>query len=115
MTISIEWIVTRLKVVNTPDLDNVAIQACFDVKGADGDLQGFTQSDVLLGDPDPSTFTPIDQVTKEQAVAWTRAALGGRVKEFEDRVIEQIERQRTARPQSVVLPWMTHTEADIAT
>lgn len=114
MAISIEWIITRLEVISKDGLDNVAIQACFDVKGSDGDLQGFAQSDVSFGSPDPAKFTPIEQVTKEQAVAWTKAALGSRVKEFEDRVIEQIERQRTPQPQSIVLPWMPIPETNQA-
>ena len=106
MAISIEWIITRLEVVNKDGLNNVAIQACFDVEGSDGDLKGFTQSDVSFSSTDPTKFTPIEQVTKEQAVAWVKKALGDRVKEFEDRVIEQIERQRTPQPQSITLPWM---------
>jgi hypothetical protein len=112
MTISIEWIITRLEAVNKDGLDNVAIQACFDVKGSDGNLQGFTQSDITLGEPDLVKFTPIEQVTKEQAVAWTKAALGGRVQEFEARVIEQIERQRTPQPKPYIPSW---AQNDIAT
>ena len=69
---------------------------------------------MTFGNPDPTKFTPIEQVTKEQAVAWTKAALGGRVKEFEDRVIEQIERQRTPQPQTIVLPWMPTNEPEKA-
>jgi hypothetical protein len=112
MAVSIEWIITRLEVVNKDGLNNVAIQARFDVKGSDGDLQGFTQSDVSFGNPDPATFTPIEQVTKEQAVAWVKKALGDRVKEFEDRVIEQIERQRTPQLQPIILPWMDTVESN---
>jgi len=112
MAISIEWIITRLEVVNKDGLNNVAIQACFDVEGSDGDLKGFTQSDVSFASTDPVTFTPIEQVTKEQAVAWTKKALGDRVKEFEDCVIEQIERQRTPQPQSIILPWMPTSEPE---
>lgn len=109
MAISIEWIITRLEVVNKDGLNNVAIQACFDVKGSDGDLQGFTQSDVSFGSPDPAKFTPIEQVTKEQAVAWTKSALGGRVQEFEARVIEQIERQRVPQSQPFIPTWAQDT------
>lgn len=105
MAISIEWVITRLEIVNKDGLDNVAIQACFDVKGSDGDLQGFTQSDVSFGNPDPAKFTPIEQVTQEQAVAWVKTVLGGRVQEFEDRVIEQIERQRVPQPTPFIPAW----------
>lgn len=114
MAISFEWIITRLEVVNKDGLENVAIQACFDVKGSDGDLQGFTQSDVSFGNPDLTKFTPIEQVTKEQAVAWTKAALGDRVKELEACVIEQIERQRTPQSQAITLPWMPTNEPEKA-
>lgn len=105
MAISIEWVITRASVIDKDGLKNVAIQVCFDVKGSDGNLQGFTQSDVMLGTPDPAKFTAIDKVTNDQMVAWTKAALGGRVKEFEDRVIEQIERQRTPQPKPFIPSW----------
>lgn len=105
MAIEIEWVITRIEVIYKDGLDNVAIQACFEVKGSDGDLQGFTQGDVAFGAPDPANFTPIEQVTKEQAIAWTKAALGDRVKEFEDRAIEQIERQRVPQPTVFTPSW----------
>jgi hypothetical protein len=114
MAISIEWIVTRLEVMHKDGLENVAVQACFDVEGSDGDLKGFTQSDVSFASTDPATFTPIEQVTKEQAAAWVKKALGSRVTEFEDRVVEQIERQRAPQPKSIDLPWMAASEPEQA-
>jgi hypothetical protein len=110
MAISIEWNITQVSVVDVDSLKNVAIQVCFDVKGSDGNLQGFTQSDVMLGKTDPTKFTDIDNVTKEQMVSWTKAALGGRVKEFEDRVIEQIERQRVPQPRPFIPEWAKKDE-----
>lgn len=110
MAISIEWDITNASVIDSGNLKNVVLQVCFDVRGSDGNLQGFTQSDVMLGSPDPSKFTDIDDVTKEQMVAWTKAALGGRVKEFEDRVIEQIERQRKPQPKSFIPKWAKSNE-----
>lgn len=110
MAISIEWDITNASVIDDGSLKNIVIQVCFDVKGSDGDLQGFTQSDVMLGKPDPSKFTNIDSVTKDQMVAWTKAALGGRVKEFEDRVIEQIERQRKPMPRAFIPEWAKSNE-----
>jgi hypothetical protein len=110
MAISIEWDITHVSVVDVDNLKNVAVQVCFDVKGSDGKLQGFTQSDVMLGETDPAKFTAIEKVTKEQMVAWTKAALGGRVKEFEDRVIEQIERQRIPQPRPFIPTWAKKNE-----
>lgn len=113
MSITYTWKITRLEVINKDGLDNVAIQACFDVSGVDeDDHRGFTQSDVMLLPPNPDTFTDISSVTAEQAVAWTKAALGDRVAEFEGRVAEQIGWQKEERPQSIDLPWMNTESAN---
>lgn len=110
--LNIEWKITRLEVINKDGLPNVAIQSCFDVKATEDfngkELQGFAQGDVLLLPPsDPSKFTDIQNVTEEQAIAWTKAALGDRVAEFEGRVSEQIGWQKQEKPEPVTLPWMT--------
>lgn len=107
MAITYTWKVTRLEVINKDGLDNVAIQACFDVSGADEvDHRGFAQGDVMLGAPDPDKFTDISKVTAEQAVSWVKFALGDRVAEFEGRVAEQIGWQKVEQPKNIDLPWM---------
>lgn len=107
MAISITWKITRLEVINKDGLQNVAIQSCFDVEGVDeNDKRGFAQGDVLLGAPNPNDFTDISNVTLEQAVAWTKAALGDRVAEFEGRVSEQIGWQKQDQPKPADLPWI---------
>lgn len=117
MAISIQWKITRLEVINKDGLQNVAIQSCFDVKATEDyngkELQGFAQGDVLLLPPsDPSKFTDISNVTEEQAIAWTKAALGDRVAEFEGRVSEQIGWQKKDQPKPADLPWMNTEETD---
>jgi len=114
MAILIEWDITHIAVIDNGNLKSVAVQVCFDVKGSDGALQGFTQSDVMLGETNTAKFTPIEQVTKEQVIAWVKKALGSRVTEFENRVIEQIERQRVPQPKSITLPWMSTNEPEQA-
>lgn len=117
MAISIQWKITRLEVINKDGLQNVAIQSCFDVKATEDyngkELQGFAQGDALLLPPsDPSKFTDISNVTEEQAIAWTKAALGDRVAEFEGRVSEQIGWQKKDQPKPADLPWMNTEETD---
>jgi len=112
MTVSIEWDITNIAVIDNGNLKNVAVQVCFDVKGSDGKLQGFTQGDVMLGETNRAKFTPIEQVTKEQVIAWVKHALGDKVKEFENRVIEQIERQRIPSPKSIDLPWISKNKSE---
>lgn len=111
MSVEITWKITRIEIIDKDDLKNVAIQSCFDVSGVDeDDHRGFAQGDVLLGAPDPDKFTDIQSVTEEQAIAWTKAALGDRVAEFEGRVLEQIGWQKQPKPQSADLPWMKSDE-----
>jgi hypothetical protein len=114
MAIALEWIITRFEVINKDDLSNVVIRTHFDIKGVDGDLQAFIQSGASLGDTDPDGFTPLEQVTSEQAVAWTKTALGDKVRDLENRVIEQIERQRVARlsSQSLTPSWIPTTDTN---
>lgn len=114
MATSISWKITRLEIINKDGLDNVAIQSCFDVSGVDAnDKRGFAQGDVLLLPPsDPSTFTPISEVTEEQAIAWTQAALGDRVAFYEKMVADQIASQYEEKPKEADLPWLKPVETD---
>jgi len=75
---------------------------------------GRSTSVIVLGETNAAKFTPIEQVTKEQVIAWVKKALGSRVTEFENRVIEQIERQRVPQPKSITLPWMSTNEPEQA-
>jgi len=107
MAITITWKITRLEIVNKDGLQNVAIQSCFDVSGVDqNNKQGFVQGDVMLGAPNPTDFTPISDVTEEQAIAWTKAALPNNGADFEARVIEQIGWQYEQQPKPADLPWI---------
>jgi hypothetical protein len=107
MTTTITWKITRLEIINKDDLNNVAIQSCFDVSGVDeNDKRGFAQGDVMLLPPNPATFTPIQDVTEEQAIAWTKEALGPRVAQYEDMVASQIASQYVEQPKEADLPWL---------
>lgn len=112
MGITYTWKITRLEVVDQGDLKDVAIQSCFDVYGEDEEgHKGFAQGDVLLGTPNPDTFTDISSVTHEQAIAWTKAALPNNGADFETRVAEQIGWQKQPKPKAAELSWIT-TESE---
>ena len=109
--IDISWKITRLEIINKDGLDNVAIQSCFDVEGVDENgKRGFTQSDVMLGAPSSGNFTPISEVTEEQAIAWTKAALPNNGADFEARVAEQIGWQYEEKPKAAELSWIKSEE-----
>lgn len=102
-----EWKVTRIEAVDQNGLKNVCVQACFDVHGDDNGLKGFAQSDVMLKAPNAVNFTEASNVTHEQAVDWVKDALGANgVKMFEDRVADQINAQKAAKPKPLDLAWM---------
>jgi hypothetical protein len=106
--ITYTWKVTKLEVVNEASLQDVAIISYFVCEGVDQDgVKGQAGSDVRLLPPDPANFTNIYDVTSQQAVDWTLAALGesGIIK-FENMVEQQIEGQKLPKPEFVELPWM---------
>lgn len=116
MAIDITWKITRLEVVDQGNLSNVAVQACFDVKGVDEENHhGFAQGDVLLGPTNPETFTEIDNVTEDQAIGWVKAALGSRTIEFENRIIEQIGWQKAPKPKVANLSWIVSENVETTT
>lgn len=110
--ITYTWAVTGLEVVNEGGLSDVAIISYFTCSGEDEDgLKGQAGSDVRLLPPDPSDFTDITDVTAEQAVDWTLAALGEEgVSRYETMVEQQIEGQKLPKPSFVELPWMTPSD-----
>lgn len=58
-----------------------------------------------LGDPDPSSFVPFDQLTKEQVVNWVLAALGvDQVVSIEEALHNQIQ-QKLHPTSSAGVPW----------
>lgn len=110
MAITNTWKITRIEVLNKDNLNDVAIQVCFDVSGADeNDKRGFAQGDVSLSNPTPSKFIAIKDVTEEQAIAWTKAALGDRVGFYEKLVADQIASQYEQKPKAADLSWIDNS------
>ena len=107
--ITYTWTVNQLEVVNEGDLQNVAIISYFTCSGEDENgLKGQANSDTRLLPPDPSDFTDINNVTAEQAVDWTLAALGEEgVDRYQTMVEQQIEGQMLPKPEFIELPWMS--------
>jgi len=61
---------------------------------------------VNLAPANPDDFTPYDQITQAQALAWTQAALGPeRVTNMEGEVDMLIAQAAVPTPQPAPLPW----------
>ena len=58
-----------------------------------------------LGDPDPSSFVPFDQLTKEKVVGWVLSTLGvDQVVSIEEALHKQIQ-QKLYPTSSAGVPW----------
>ena len=66
---------------------------------------GYTYGAVSIGDADPESFIAYASVTKENAIAWAKAALGSdEVTAIETRIAAQITESKTPTKTSGV-PW----------
>lgn len=99
------WIINGLQVMQSPE-PNTVVMSNFTICGKEGEITGSVSYAVNLLPADPSDFTPFDQITQEQAVQWTQAALGPeRVASMEAEVQDQIDAQKIPEPEPAPLPW----------
>jgi len=106
MANSYTWSVTGLMVENQGDLEKVAVMSNFSINGTDGTHTGQVSYSVNLLPCDAQQFTPFNQISKEQAIQWTKDALGeGRVAAMEEEVAKQIQQNSIPTPQAATLPW----------
>jgi len=106
MAITYTWKVTGLMVQNEGDLEKVAVMSNFSIDGTDGEHTGQVSYAVNLLAPDAENFTPYTDITEEQALQWTKNALGeDRVSAMEQEVADQIAKSSFSVPQSAPLPW----------
>ena len=106
MATEFTWRVNGLMVENQGNLNNVAVMSNFQVSGVDGDQTASVQYSVNLLPADAQNFTPYNNITEQQAIDWTKDALGeDRVNNMQQEVQDQIDKQRIPTPQPAPLPW----------
>ena len=106
MAITYTWKVTGLMVQDEGDLEKVAVMSNFSINGTDGEYTGQVSYAVNLLQPDAENFTPYADITEEQAVQWTKNALGeDRVSAMQQEVADQIAKASVPVPQPAPLPW----------
>lgn len=98
------WKINGLQVMDTPE-PNTVVLSSFTISGKEDLLEGSVSYTVQLLPANSNSFTPLDQVTEELVILWTKEALGDRVAAMETEVQEQIDSQKIATPQSISLPW----------
>jgi len=111
--ITYTWAINGLLVENNPEPETVVISN-FTINGVDENgITGQVNYSVNLLPADSSSFTPLADITEEQAIEWTQSALGAeRVANMEQEVADQIAQQSIPTPQPAALPWTLPKEVD---
>ena len=105
------WIINSLSVMNTP-LPQTAVMSNFTISDKQNDITGSVTYSVNLLPADSSNFIPYADITQDEAVQWTQAALGAdRVAAMELEVQAKIDAQKIATPKPAPLPWVPATES----
>ena len=103
---AVTWDVVSLDATKTVgSLSDVVTTVHWTASDADGDHTGFSYGSVGLADADSGSFTAYADITKDNAIAWAKAALGSdEVTAFETSIAAQITESKTPTKTSGV-PW----------
>jgi len=103
---AVTWNVVALDAIKTVgSLSDVVTTVHWTASDADGDHTGSSYGSVGLAEADSSSFTAYADITKDNAVAWAKAALGAdEVTNIETGIAAQITESKTPTTSSGV-PW----------
>lgn len=106
MAISYTWDITNMrKAPQLEGMDNVLVHVRWTKTGTDENgTTGVFQGATPLPLPTSGSFTPYEELTKEQVLGWVQAVV---VDSYEQHVNEQIQKQITKKND----PWADVTEA----
>lgn len=104
-----KWTINTLMVSNSPEPET-AVMSNFTISDTQDGLTGSVTYSVNLLPADADNFTPYADITQEQAIEWTQAALGEqRVINMEAEVQASIDQQKIPTPQPMPLPWVSES------
>ena len=103
---AVTWDVGQLDSTNSVgSLSDVVTTVHWRASDTDGDYFASSYGSVQLSEPDTSSFTAYKDITKADAIAWAKAALGSeQVTKIENSIESQIAKQKTPVTTSGV-PW----------
>lgn len=109
-----QWVISQLECkIQEGDLQNVVYTIHYrrQATEVDGDKTYFaeTYSTLSLPAPDPSDFTPYEDLTKEQVEGWLDELLP--VSDIDASLDAQIELQKNPTTSTPPLPWSENNEA----
>jgi len=103
---AVTWDIVALDATKTVgSLSDVVTTVHWTASDADGDHTGSSYGSVGLAEADSSSFTAYKDITKDNAIAWAKAALGSdEVTAIETRIAAQITESKTPTVTSGT-PW----------
>ncbi len=103
---AVTWNISSLNTTKTVGgLSDVVTAVHWTASDVDGEHTGYTYGSIELADADSSSFTAYADITKENAIAWAKAALGSdQVTAIETSIAAQITESKTPTKTSGV-PW----------
>ena len=103
---AVTWNVVSLDATKTVgSLSDVVTTVHWTASDADGDHTGFSYGSVGLAEADSGSFTAYADITKDNAIAWAKAALGSdEVTAIETRIAAQITESKTPT-KTFGVPW----------
>ena len=103
---AVTWNVTQLDSTKTVgSLSDVVTTIHWTASDSDGDYTGSCYGSVGLADADSGSFTAYKDITKDNAIAWAKAALGSNeVTDIETNIAAQISESKSPTRTSGV-PW----------
>ena len=103
---AVTWDVVSLDATKTDgSLSDVITSVHWTASDADGDHTGYSYGAIGLAAADSSSFTAYADITKDNAIAWAKAALGSdEVTAIETNIANQISESK-ARTKTLGVPW----------
>ena len=103
---AVTWNVVSLDATKTVgSLSDVVTNIHWTASDADGDHTGYAYGSVGLAEADSSSFTAYADITKDNAIAWAKAAIGSdKVTAIETKIAAQKTESKTPTKTSGV-PW----------
>ena len=103
---AVTWNVVELDAIKTVgSLSDVVATIHWTASDADGEHTGYAYGTVGIAAPDSSSFTAYSDITKDNAIAWAKAALGSdEVTRIETGIASQITEKKSPTTSSGV-PW----------
>lgn len=104
MAISYNWVISAMdEYPQSEGLSNVVFNVHYRRQANDGEYFAETYNVAPMSLPDPSAFTPYDQLTFEQVCGWLEGVLD--VAAIDSSLTNQIEEKKNPKVVSLPLPW----------